>query len=121
MATLSPRALNRATPARQHLLARTEQTAVEMVEHLVGLQAQAPFPPYTGLWTRLAAFQPDELAGPLVNTERGGIALEPGTGHLVRRAAPSAWSAPPTRASCGHSSSRSTTATSAPTPSTPHT
>jgi hypothetical protein len=86
MATLSPRTLNRATLARQHLLARTEQTAVEMVEHLVGLQAQAPFPPYTGLWTRLAAFQPDELADALVNRQVVRIALMRGTVHLVSAA-----------------------------------
>jgi hypothetical protein len=29
-----------------------------MVEHLVGLQAQAPIPPYLGLWSRLNDFDP---------------------------------------------------------------
>lgn len=86
MATLSLRATNRATLARQHLLARTEQTAVDMVEHLVGMQAQAPFPPYTGLWTRLVDFQPEELADALLNRHVVRIALMRGTVHLVSAA-----------------------------------
>jgi hypothetical protein len=86
MNTLSLRKINRATLARQHLLARTEQTAVEMVEHLVGMQAQAPFPPYTGLWTRLTDFQPDELAQALIDRQVVRIALMRGTVHLVSAA-----------------------------------
>jgi len=86
MDTLSPRAINRATLARQHLLARTGQTAVEMAEHLVGMQAQAPFPPYTGLWTRLTDFQPGELADALVNRQVVRIVLMRGTVHLVSAA-----------------------------------
>jgi hypothetical protein len=86
MDTLSQRAINRATLARQHLLARTEQTAVAMVEHLVGMQAQAPFPPYTGLWTRLTGFQPDELANALLDRQVVRIALMRGTVHLVSAA-----------------------------------
>lgn len=86
MDILSLRAVNRATLARQHLLARTGQTAVEMVEHLVGMQAQAPFPPYTGLWTRLTGFQPGELAGALLDRQVVRIALMRGTVHLVSAA-----------------------------------
>jgi hypothetical protein len=86
MDILSPRAINRATLARQHLLARTPQTALDMVEHLVGLQAQAPFPPYTGLWTRLTDFQPSELADALVNRQVVRIVLMRGTVHLVSAA-----------------------------------
>jgi hypothetical protein len=86
MDTLSTRAINRATLARQHLLTRTRQTAVQMVEHLVGMQAQAPFPPYTGLWTRLADFQPGELADALLDKQVVRIVLMRGTVHLVSAA-----------------------------------
>jgi hypothetical protein len=86
VSTLSLRAINRATLARQHLLARTATPAVDMVEHLVGMQAQAPFPPYTGLWTRLADFQPGTLADALVDRQVVRIALMRGTVYLVSAA-----------------------------------
>lgn len=81
---LSRRELNRALLARQLLLERdTQRTAVAVVEHLVGMQAQAPFPPYYGLWSRLDAFRPDDLAT-LINTRNVvRIALMRGTIHLV--------------------------------------
>ena len=59
---LSQRALNRATLARQHLLERASAPAIGMIEHLGGMQAQAPLAPYMGLWTRLKDFAPDELS-----------------------------------------------------------
>ena len=86
MTTLSLRAINRATLARQHLLTRSDMPAVAMVEHLVGMQAQAPFPPYTGLWTRLADFQPGTLADALLDRQVVRIALMRGTVHLVSAA-----------------------------------
>lgn len=49
---LTWRALNRATLARQHLLARTSPL-VDTIEHLVGLQAQLARPPFVGLWSRV--------------------------------------------------------------------
>ena len=67
---LSQRALNRALLSRQLLLDRVDlpgeagrrrATVIETIEHLVGLQAQAPFPPYYGLWSRLGGFRPDDL------------------------------------------------------------
>ena len=70
---LSPRALNRATLARQLLLDRAGLTAGEAVRHLAGLQAQAPLAPYVGLWTRLAGFRHQELRDLL--TERAGLTL----------------------------------------------
>ncbi|MDP9344892.1 MAG: winged helix DNA-binding domain-containing protein [Actinomycetota bacterium] len=60
---LPDRALNRALLARQLLLERRAMSSAEAIEHLVGLQAQAPNAPYVGLWTRLAPYDPEELAG----------------------------------------------------------
>ena len=63
---LTLRDLNRATLARQMLLAREpahDGGAVPLaVRRLVGLQAQLPGPPYVGLWTRVAPFQASDLA-----------------------------------------------------------
>src|SRR5580704_11533652 len=91
---LSVRAINRALLARQRLLDRPALPAggssgaraamvVETIEHLVGLQAQAPFPPYYGLLARLDGFQPEDLARLLISRDVVRIALMRGTIHLV--------------------------------------
>ncbi|MFD1932289.1 winged helix DNA-binding domain-containing protein [Nonomuraea mangrovi] len=80
---ISQRALNRATLARQLLLRRHAMSPTEVIEHLVGLQAQAPFPPYFGLWSRMTSFQPKELAELLVGRQVVRITLMRGTVHLV--------------------------------------
>ena len=61
---LGQRTLNRALLARQWLLERQPRgtSTVDAIEHLVGLQAQAPLSPYVGLWSRLDAFDPGDLA-----------------------------------------------------------
>ena len=55
------RQLNRATLARQMLLAREKTPVVRAVERLAGLQAQLPRPPYIGLWARVAGFRAEQL------------------------------------------------------------
>lgn len=80
---ISTRAVGVATLARQHLLERVAMPAETMIEHLVGMQAQAPFPPYFGLWSRIANFRPEELSG-LIDTARVvRIVAMRGTVHLV--------------------------------------
>lgn len=85
-ALLTPRALNRATLARQHLLARAPLEARAALTHLVGLQAQAPTPPYFGLWTRLEGFRPEHLSAMIERREAVRIALMRSTIHLVTAA-----------------------------------
>ncbi|BCB81947.1 winged helix DNA-binding domain-containing protein [Phytohabitans flavus] len=80
---LTWRALGRATLARQLLLERAPMGVAEAVEHLVGLQGQAPHAPYIGLWSRLSTFDPEELSGLLRDRLVVRIALMRGTVHLV--------------------------------------
>ncbi|TDB76686.1 winged helix DNA-binding domain-containing protein [Actinomadura sp. KC216] len=80
---LGRRALNRALLARQLLLERHAMPALDAIEHLVGMQSQAPNPPYIGLWSRLAGFDFGE-AGELMTARRAlRIVLMRGTLHLV--------------------------------------
>jgi hypothetical protein len=89
---LSLRAINRALLSRQLLLERPSLPAdepgraaqvIQTVEHLVGLQAQAPFPPYYGLHSRLDGFRPEDLAARITDRRVVRIALMRGTIHLV--------------------------------------
>ncbi|MFE5796007.1 winged helix DNA-binding domain-containing protein [Streptomyces sp. NPDC056503] len=58
---LTARALNRATLARQSLLAREAVGVEEAVRRAVALQAQQPGSPYVALWNRVRDFDPAEL------------------------------------------------------------
>jgi Winged helix DNA-binding domain len=80
---LTRRELNRAVLARQGLLSRSRAAPVAMVEHLLGLQAQAPMPPYYGLWSRLEDFDPHELGRLLTDREVVRLTLMRATVHLV--------------------------------------
>lgn len=80
---LSDRALNRATLARQLLLARVDLDPLAAVERLVGLQAQEPPDPYLALWSRLDGFDPDEVGRLLEERTLVRIVVMRGTVHLV--------------------------------------
>jgi Winged helix DNA-binding domain len=80
---ITRRELNRALLARQLLLRRVEWPVGETVEHVLGLQAQAPMPPYYGLWSRLEGFDPYELGRMLADREVVRLTLMRATVHLV--------------------------------------
>ena len=77
------RELNRATLARQMLLARDKRPVVKAVEHLLGLQAQLPRPPFTGLWSRLQNFTRSDLAAAVQKRTVVRATSMRGTIHLM--------------------------------------
>lgn len=83
VATLGPRALGRATLARQLLLARDAMTPTRAVEHLVGLQAQEARPPFVALWSRLAGFDRAALAAPIRKRALVRVTAMRATLHLM--------------------------------------
>jgi hypothetical protein len=80
---LSDRALNRATLARQLLLARSSLDPLVAIDHLVGLQAQVPSNPHVALWARLEGFDTDGLDALLVERRVVRSAALRGTIHLL--------------------------------------
>jgi hypothetical protein len=83
MNVLTLRQLNRATLARQHLLERVAMPAYDLVEQIVGLQAQEPRDPYVGLWSRLVDFDVTELETLLLDRRVVRLTVQRGTVHVV--------------------------------------
>lgn len=81
--TLTSRELNRATLARQMLLAREQTAPLRAIERLAGLQAQLARPPFISLWSRLEGFRREHLAELLHRREVVRATLMRGTLHLV--------------------------------------
>lgn len=92
-AVLSDRQLNRATLARQLLLERAPLSVIDAVARLGGLQAQEPKPPFVALWTRLAAFEPDQLHAALHSRAVVRATSMRATLHLLAAADFLAWRA----------------------------
>lgn len=80
---LDKSSLNRALLERQLLLKRVEMPAYNAIEHLVGMQSQAPNSAYFGLWTRLLKFRKEELINQINERRVVRIAMMRSTLHLV--------------------------------------
>jgi hypothetical protein len=85
-AILSQRVLNRSLLARQGLLERTRRPAIEVLDSLVGMQAQEPGDPYVAMWARIADFDPLELSRLIETRQAARIGLLRGTLHLASAA-----------------------------------
>lgn len=82
MERLTLRALNRATLARQLLLARTSVPVIQAIERLAGLNAQHS-PSYLSLWSRLQDFHRDELTQQIEQCAVARATVMRSTLHLV--------------------------------------
>lgn len=80
---LTRKRLNRTLLLRQHLLDRVDLPIEQMVQHLIGLQAQENLPPYLSLAARLTAFDPHELSGQLEQRQLVRLLTMRGTIHLL--------------------------------------
>ncbi|WP_320671212.1 winged helix DNA-binding domain-containing protein [Patulibacter defluvii] len=83
---LDRRTLNRALLQRQLLLERSTAGPLAAVEQLVGLQGQAPAPPFVGLWSRVADFRHEQLIELLEQRAVVRATMMRGTIHHVARA-----------------------------------
>jgi hypothetical protein len=57
----------------------------EMIDHLIGLQAQDVLPPFIALWSRLEHFSPDTIDSGLDDRSLVRMTLMRGTIHMVTR------------------------------------
>lgn len=80
---LTRKRLNRTLLLRQHLLDRVDLSVEQMVQHLIGLQAQETLPPYLSLAARLTAFDPHELSRQLEQRQLVRLLTMRGTIHLL--------------------------------------
>ncbi|HEX3723299.1 MAG TPA: winged helix DNA-binding domain-containing protein [Nitrolancea sp.] len=90
---LDPRALGRATLARQLLLppgdgpvmvsAAGTSRVLTALDAVAGLQGQSPNAPYVALWSRLRDFDPADLTAALLSRQAVRLPLMRGTVHLV--------------------------------------
>ena len=80
---LTRRELNRALLERQLLLDRKPLSPVKAVERLGGLQAQSSTSPYLSLWTRLEAFEREQLVRALKGRRLVKAIIQRGTLHIV--------------------------------------
>jgi Winged helix DNA-binding domain len=80
---LTARARNRTLLLRQHLLERTTMPALEMVDHLIGLQAQESLPPYLSLAARIEEFRAAELSDALEERRAVRFLTMRGTIHVL--------------------------------------
>jgi hypothetical protein len=86
MVALSAKAVNRATLARQLLLAREDTSAVDVVGRLAGMQGQEPKHPYVGLWSRIDGFTEADLDRAVADRDIVRATMFRGTLHLVTAA-----------------------------------
>ncbi len=80
---LTLRELNRATLARQMLLARQKASLSTAIESLLGVQAQVPRAMHVGLWSRLEGYRRQDLAGLAHQRQLVRASLMRATIHLV--------------------------------------
>jgi hypothetical protein len=65
------------------LLARESRPVSNVLDHLIGMQAQVPQNPYTALWSRLDPFDPEELSALMRERQAVRIVVMRGTLHLL--------------------------------------
>ena len=80
---LSQRVLNRTVLDRQFLLRRTDLPVLDVVDRLVGVQAQENNAPYLGLWCRIDGFRHDALTERLYARDLVRGSMFRGTQHMV--------------------------------------